>query len=76
MGCKAFSNDQQNILADVISVAAGVPVGEDYIEENKTKIYDLLENTPYASLIVHISDALNSLGYESLSRKPTTSVVG
>ena len=61
MGCKAFENEQHNILADAISIASEITPGTEV--ENKDKIYNFLENTPHASLIVEIVDALTKLGY-------------
>ena len=63
-GCNAFDDPQMNMLADAITVAAGAEIGKDHLDENKNKIYYLLENTPFASIVVHICDALKSNGCE------------
>lgn len=64
-----FSNEQENLLLDVLCVAAGLKPGEYVADKDKAAIYELLEGTPLASFIVHVSDAMDELGLEVALKK-------
>lgn len=64
--CNLFSEEQENIISDVLALTSGVDpkklsTGDDHVKDN---FYKYLESTPYASLVVEISDALKESGFE------------
>ena len=64
--CDLFSPDRFNIVSDIMATAAGVDpkklgAGDP---DAKAGFYEFVTKTAYASMIVHIGDALQELGYE------------
>jgi hypothetical protein len=60
--CNSFggkNSEQYNALMSALIEASG---GKD--TKDNDKVYSFLEETPKASLIVEVVDALNEIGYE------------
>lgn len=65
--CDLFTeNSQYAIVADIFAKAANVDskklgAGDDV---SKNEFYYFVEHTPYTSMMVHLADAMQELGYK------------
>jgi hypothetical protein len=64
--CDLFTPDKFNAVSDIFAEACGVDpkkLGAGN-EEAKSKFYEFVSETPYATMIVRFTDAMTNLGYE------------
>lgn len=59
------TGEANNIIMDIICKAADTSYGE-YRTNNK--VYDFLQETPIASVVALLTDAMDDLGYKIVSK--------
>lgn len=61
---QGFSSEKHNIIADILAKFAGVDPTKLHESEVKAKFYQAMEETPFTTMVVFLTEAMDDLGYE------------
>lgn len=66
---KGFASEKHNVIADILAKFADVDPTKLHESETKATFYQAMEETPFATMVVFLAEAMDDLGYELKSVK-------